>query len=100
MDLWTTAGRWIPRNASESQAAPDKPSLAVAVTMWVTVLLPYIGLVAAVAFAFTGGIAWIDLAVMAVCYLAVGFGVTIGYHRLLTHRAFSTTRWKSFSAWK
>ncbi|QOV90776.1 acyl-CoA desaturase [Humisphaera borealis] len=65
----------------------------IAVTMWVTVLLPYIGLAVAVGFAFAGGIAWIDMLVMAVCYLAVGFGVTIGYHRLLTHRAFTTHRW-------
>ncbi|HSH93950.1 MAG TPA: acyl-CoA desaturase, partial [Roseimicrobium sp.] len=99
MDLWTTAGRWIPghktghKTESEPNEQHKRPSLAVAVTMWVTVLLPYIGLAAVVVFAFTGGIAWIDMLVMAICYLAVGFGVTIGYHRLLTHRAFSTYRW-------
>ena len=29
-----------------------------------------------------------DLAIFAVMYLLVGFGVTVGFHRLLTHRAF------------
>jgi stearoyl-CoA desaturase (delta-9 desaturase) len=30
----------------------------------------------------------LDLAIFAVMYLLVGFGVTVGFHRLLTHRAF------------
>ena len=35
---------------------------------------------------------WSDLIVFAVMYLATGLGVTVGFHRLLTHRAFKTTR--------
>ncbi len=31
-----------------------------------------------------------DLIVFAVMYLLCGFGITIGYHRLLTHRSFAT----------
>ena len=31
-----------------------------------------------------------DIAIAAAMYLITGFGVTIGYHRLLTHRAFAT----------
>jgi len=34
---------------------------------------------------------WSDLVVFAVTYLATGLGVTVGFHRLLTHRAFQTT---------
>jgi stearoyl-CoA desaturase (delta-9 desaturase) len=33
---------------------------------------------------------WRDLLVFAVTYLATGFGVTVGFHRLFTHRAFTT----------
>jgi stearoyl-CoA desaturase (delta-9 desaturase) len=33
---------------------------------------------------------WSDLIVFAVMYLLCGFGITIGYHRLLTHRSFAT----------
>ena len=33
-----------------------------------------------------------DIAIAAGLYLITGFGVTIGYHRLLTHRAFATYR--------
>jgi stearoyl-CoA desaturase (delta-9 desaturase) len=33
-----------------------------------------------------------DLLIAAVLYLMTGFGVTLGYHRLLTHRAYATHR--------
>jgi stearoyl-CoA desaturase (Delta-9 desaturase) len=35
----------------------------------------------------------IDVALFLVFYLLTGFGVTIGYHRLLAHRAFDTSLW-------
>ena len=35
----------------------------------------------------------IDLAILAVMYLLTACGVTIGFHRLLTHRAFQTYPW-------
>jgi stearoyl-CoA desaturase (Delta-9 desaturase) len=35
----------------------------------------------------------VDLAVLAAMYVATGLGVTVGFHRLLTHRAFDTFRW-------
>jgi stearoyl-CoA desaturase (delta-9 desaturase) len=36
---------------------------------------------------------WSDIAVFVICYLLTGFGVTIGFHRHLTHRAFKAKRW-------
>ena len=35
---------------------------------------------------------WSDLVVFAVLYVATGLGVTVGYHRLFTHRSFRTSR--------
>jgi stearoyl-CoA desaturase (delta-9 desaturase) len=32
-----------------------------------------------------------DLIVLFICYLLTGFGVTVGFHRLFTHRAFKTS---------
>ena len=34
---------------------------------------------------------WHDLAVFGLAYLLTGIGVTVGFHRLLTHRSFKTT---------
>ena len=35
---------------------------------------------------------WNDIFVFLLLYVLTGFGVTVGFHRLLTHRAFKTTR--------
>ncbi|HET8754406.1 MAG TPA: fatty acid desaturase [Solirubrobacteraceae bacterium] len=34
-----------------------------------------------------------DLIVFAICYVITGLGVTVGFHRHLTHRAFKAKRW-------
>jgi stearoyl-CoA desaturase (delta-9 desaturase) len=36
---------------------------------------------------------WSDLIVFAILYPITGMGITIGFHRLLTHRAFKTKTW-------
>ncbi len=36
---------------------------------------------------------WDDLIVFAVMYVLTGLGVTVGFHRLFTHRAFKTKPW-------
>jgi stearoyl-CoA desaturase (Delta-9 desaturase) len=36
---------------------------------------------------------WSDVAVFALLYALSGLGVTVGFHRLFTHRSFATTRW-------
>jgi stearoyl-CoA desaturase (Delta-9 desaturase) len=35
---------------------------------------------------------WSDLIVFAIMYVSTGFGITVGFHRLFTHRAFKTTK--------
>jgi stearoyl-CoA desaturase (Delta-9 desaturase) len=38
-----------------------------------------------------------DLVIFGVFYVLCGLGVTVGFHRLFTHRSFSTTRWLRFT---
>src|SRR5437588_8170777 len=57
---------------------------------WVHILwwsLIQLGVVLA-PFTFT----WSGVVVCLVLYLLAGFGITMGYHRLLTHRSFQTPR--------
>ena len=54
------------------------------------VVLPFLALVAALALLWNRAVGWTDLAILVAMWLLTGFGVTIGYHRLLTHRAFQT----------
>jgi stearoyl-CoA desaturase (Delta-9 desaturase) len=35
---------------------------------------------------------WHDIVILAVCYMGVGTGITVGFHRLLTHRSFKCHR--------
>src|ERR1019366_6373081 len=36
---------------------------------------------------------WRDIAIFVVMYVPIGLGVTVGFHRLLTHRSFKTSAW-------
>ena len=54
------------------------------------VLLPFIGFVLAVVLLWNKLVDWSDLAVMLIMYVISGYGVTLGFHRLLTHRSFQT----------
>src|SRR3954470_12565143 len=54
------------------------------------VLLPFLGFVLAVVLLWNTLVGWTDLAVMLIMYVISGYGVTLGFHRLLTHRSFQT----------
>jgi len=57
------------------------------------VIVPFAGFVAAVILLWNRIVGWSDLAILASTYVVTGLGVTIGFHRLLTHRSFATHRW-------
>jgi stearoyl-CoA desaturase (delta-9 desaturase) len=54
------------------------------------VALPIIGLVVAITLLWNHGVGPIELAILGVGYVLTGIGITVGYHRLFTHRAFET----------
>ena len=56
-------------------------------------MLPFLGFIAAIWLLWGGAVTGLDLAILAVMYAAVGFGVTIGFHRLFTHRSFEAKPW-------
>lgn len=56
------------------------------------VIIPFVGLLLAIYVCWGWGFSWIDLVILAAMYSATVLGVTIGYHRLFTHRAFETVR--------
>ncbi len=58
----------------------------------IAVVLPFAAFVAAIALLWNHGIGTVDIAVFGGMYLATALGITIGYHRLLTHGAFQTYR--------
>ena len=54
--------------------------------------VPPAALVVAGWLAWDGTLHWQDLVVLAITYTLTGLGITVGYHRLFTHRSFKTTR--------
>jgi stearoyl-CoA desaturase (Delta-9 desaturase) len=54
------------------------------------VVVPFIAFLAAIVVLWNRAVGWTDLTILAVMYLATAVGITVGYHRLFTHRAFDT----------
>jgi stearoyl-CoA desaturase (delta-9 desaturase) len=69
---------------------PVLESLDRAITGLITVVPPLL-LVLAAWQMWNHELHWRDVAIFAVMYVPVGLGVTVGFHRLLTHRAFKTS---------
>ncbi len=57
------------------------------------VVVPFVGVLVAVVLLWSHWVDVTDLAILAAMYLLTGLGVTVGFHRLLTHRAFQTYPW-------
>jgi stearoyl-CoA desaturase (Delta-9 desaturase) len=58
----------------------------------VAVVLPFVAFVAAIALLWNRAVNATDLALFAGFYVFTGLGITVGYHRLFTHRSFETSR--------
>ena len=62
--------------------------------MSVAVVLPLLGCLAAIVFCWRFGfMGWTYLALLVGGWLLSGLGITVGFHRLLTHRSFETYGW-------
>jgi stearoyl-CoA desaturase (delta-9 desaturase) len=57
------------------------------------VVVPFAGVLAAIVLLWNRAVDATDLTILAVMYLTSAIGVTVGFHRLLTHRSFQTFPW-------
>ena len=84
--------------ATTTTGAPPRPmtlpgrSAGEQILVKTFVLIPFAALVAAVPVAWGWGLGWTDLVLAAVFYVVACLGVTVGYHRYFTHRAFKANR--------
>jgi stearoyl-CoA desaturase (delta-9 desaturase) len=56
------------------------------------IAVPLLAVVAAVPVAWGGWLGWTDLIIAATMYWFTGHGVTVGFHRLFTHKSFKPNR--------
>jgi stearoyl-CoA desaturase (delta-9 desaturase) len=86
----------VPNPAAElpglANVASAKVSLRVRVAVLTAVITPFFGLIAAIISFWGWGFRWSDLALLLVMYVLTVLGVTVGFHRLFTHRAFETNK--------
>ncbi|TDD78019.1 acyl-CoA desaturase [Actinomadura darangshiensis] len=67
-------------------------SMPAVLVMWALVVVPFAALAAAVPVAWGWGLSWADVAIAVTGYVITGFGVTVGFHRYLTHGSFKAGR--------
>ena len=48
-----------------------------------------VGLVVGIVYFWDNGVSWPQIILMTLMYIATGMGITVGYHRLFTHKSFS-----------
>ncbi|HEX5821041.1 MAG TPA: fatty acid desaturase [Solirubrobacterales bacterium] len=53
-------------------------------------VVPFVATVAAIVLLWGSVVSWHDLALFAVMYVLTAAGITVGFHRMLTHRSFRT----------
>ena len=69
--------------------ARSRPQRAIQLTVIAAIVVgPFAGVVAAVWLLWGHGVGFADLGLAVFFYLLTGFGVTVGFHRCLTHRSF------------
>jgi stearoyl-CoA desaturase (Delta-9 desaturase) len=71
---------------------PEPVSFTVRLVSLAFVILPFLGLLGAVILSWGWGFTWVELALLASMYVLTTLGITVGYHRLFSHRSFETHR--------
>jgi stearoyl-CoA desaturase (Delta-9 desaturase) len=78
------------RRPVRSEVEPVAHEIRDRVITGIVTVIPFIGLAVAFWQSWQGLLRTSDLIVFAILYMATGLGVTVGFHRLLTHRSFKT----------
>ncbi|HWH15025.1 MAG TPA: acyl-CoA desaturase [Miltoncostaeaceae bacterium] len=66
----------------------ERTSRASRLITLIAVVVPFLGVLSAAGVLWGVALGWLDLALFAVMYVICGLGITVGYHRLFSHRSF------------
>jgi stearoyl-CoA desaturase (delta-9 desaturase) len=70
----------------------DRRPRGQAALVYAFTLIPMLALLGAVPLAWGWGLSWLEVGLFVGFYYLSGFGVTVGFHRYFTHRAFKARR--------
>ncbi len=76
----------------ETSRPRETPRATTRLAVLSAVILPFVALAVGVWFAWGHVFDWWQVGILALMYVLSGLGVTLGYHRLFTHRSFETSR--------
>jgi len=72
------------------EATPERTPLAMRVIIFIVIVVPLLGVIAAPFFVWGWGFHWVDLGLLLGMYFLTAIGITVGFHRLFVHRSFET----------
>ena len=67
--------------------------VGILIGLWAFVVVPFVALIVSIPLAWGGALTWTDVIIGAVFYVISGLGITVGFHRYLTHGSFKAKRW-------
>ena len=70
----------------------DTQSRREQVALGIFIVVPFLAVLAAVPVAWGGWLGWSDVVIALVMYALTGHGITVGFHRLFTHKSYKPTR--------
>lgn len=68
-------------------------SLPTKIAVLVVVVVPFIATIYAMVQLWQRYVGWTEVLLMLSLYIVSGMGITVGFHRMLTHKSFETTPW-------
>jgi stearoyl-CoA desaturase (delta-9 desaturase) len=71
----------------------ERTSRGSQVVTVIAVVVPPLGLLFVAGLLWGVALSWIDVVLFVALYVLGGLGITVGYHRLFTHRSFETKPW-------
>jgi stearoyl-CoA desaturase (delta-9 desaturase) len=86
-DLPARPGRAVPL---EDAIQPVANETADRVITGIITVVPFVLLIVAAWQLWSSALSWTDVGIFTALYLATGLGITVGFHRLFTHRSFET----------
>ncbi|MGH3679289.1 MAG: acyl-CoA desaturase [Natronosporangium sp.] len=78
--------------AGPKSLTEGKQPVGILIALWSFVVIPFAALIAAVPVAWGGWLSWTDVGLAVFFYFLSGLGVTVGFHRYLTHGSFKAKR--------
>jgi stearoyl-CoA desaturase (delta-9 desaturase) len=83
-----------PHDSQDGDEFHEEQSFAHKMVILGAVVLPLLGFIGAIWMAFNNGyVSWLHIGMLVGGWYMTGLGITIGFHRMLTHRSFEARPW-------